>query len=227
MTNQRDAVPLACIVLLCGALAGCEAMSQPFPEKDFYAVEVGVPPAPAAKQNIAAVRVRRLRIAQPYDGRAFVYRTGPSKFRTDYYHGFITSPDHLLTGELVDWLAGSQLFAAVMDSGGEGEHQYVLDGSVSELCGDYADVNSPKAVVAARFFLLDDSGADTRVVFQKAYRKEAALDGQTPEAMAAGLGAAYREMLAGLTADLGAAQLPSGGKPTARGILPQRTGAPE
>jgi len=213
MTDRRHTTALTYVVLLCGALAGCEAMSQPFPDKDFYAIEVGAPPAPAAKQSNAAVRVRRLRIAQPYDGRAFVYKVGPSKFKTDYYHGFITSPDHLLTGELVKWLTASRLFAAVMDSAGEGEHQYVLDGSVSEFCGDYADPKAPKAVVKARFFLLDDSGADTRVVFQKAYGKEVAVDGKTPEAMAAGLGAAYRQVLTELTADLARAELGGSGKP--------------
>ena len=216
MTHQRNAVPLACLVLHCGALAGCEAMRQPFPEKDFYAIEVGPAPTPAGRQGNPAVRVRRLRIAQPYDGRAFIYRVAPQKYRTDYYHGFITSPDHLLTGELVAWLTESQLFAAVMDSAGEGEHRYVLDGSVSELCGDYTDAGSPKAVVAARFFLLDDSRAETRVVFQKAYRKEADLDGQTPEAMAAGLGAAYRKVLTELTADLGRARLAPASEPAGK-----------
>ena len=213
MTYPRYTIALTFVALLCGALTGCGNMSQPFPEKDFYAIDVGAPAAPVAKQHSAAVRVRRLRIAQPYDGRAFVYKVGPSKFKTDYYHGFITSPDHLLTGELVKWLTDSRVFAAVMDSAGEGEHQYVLDGSVSEFCGDYADPKAPKAVVKARFFLLDDSGADTRVVFQKAYGKEVAVDGKTPEAMAAGLGAAYRQVRTELTADHARAELGGSGKP--------------
>ena len=163
MTNLRDTIALTFVTLLCGALTGCDAMSQPFPEKDFYAVEVGAAPSPVAKQHSAAVRVRRLRIAQPYDGRAFVYKVGPSKYKTDYYNSFIASPDQLLTSELTRWLSETKPFAAVVDSAGEAAHRYVLDGIVSELYGDYTDPQKPKAAIQAKSFLLDDSRAETAV----------------------------------------------------------------
>ncbi len=206
MTRNHCTFAALCAALALVAAAGCSSMSQPFPEKALFAIDAGQPDGPVADGCPYALRVRTLRVAEPFDGRAFVYRLGPSQYKTDYYNGFVGSPDQLLTGEMIGYLAESRLFAAVIDSAGEGDHQYVLDGSVSELCGDYAKVGSPRAVVAARIFLFDDRQAITRVVFQKVYRKEAPLDGATPEALAAGLGVAYGQLLAELTADLSKAR---------------------
>ena len=219
MTGHRF-LSIALVALPLVALAGCEAMSQPFPEKEFFAIEVGVPDAPAGKAKAVTVRVRRFRVADPYDGRSFVYRVGSARYKTDYYNGFIASPDHLLTGQLVEWLAESGLFSTVMASTAEGEHDFVLDGSVTELCGDYSQADSPKAVVEVRMFLLDDSQVNTRVVFQKKYSKEASLADKTPEALAAGLGEAYRKVLANLTADLAKVQPQPAARPTATKTLP-------
>ncbi len=216
MTHHHNALPLLCSALLCLALVGCEAMSQPFPEKEFFGIDAGDSPAPAKQMTDSAVRVRRLSIAPPYDGRSFVYKVGQSKYKTDYYNGFVTSPDHLLTGELTQWLTEAKLFAAVVGSTGEADHRYVLDGSVSELYGDYTDANAPKAVIKARFFLLDDSQAETRVVFQKTYRKAPSLREANPEAVAAGLGAAFREVLTELTADISQTKLLPIAKPAAK-----------
>lgn len=213
MTHHLSRIPLACIVLLCLALVGCGAIGQPFPDKEFFGIEAGDSPAPAKQMTDSGLRVRRLRIAPPYDGRSFVYKVGESRYKTDYYNGFVTSPDHLLTGELTQWLAETKLFAAVVGSTGEADHRYVLDGSVSELYGDYTDANAPKATMKARFFLLDDSQAQTRIVFQKTYRKTAPLNEANPEALATGLGAAYREILTDLTADISKVQLAPDAKP--------------
>ena len=207
MTHHQNALPLLCSVLLCLAPAGCKGISQPFPEKEFFGIDAGASPTPFKQMTDSGLRVRRLRIASPYDGRAFVYKVGESRYTTDYYNGFVTSPDHLLTGELTRWLTEAKLFAAVVGATGEADHRYVLDGSVSELYGDFTDANSPKAVIKARFFLLDDSQAQTRVVFQKTYRNTAPLGGSEPEAMAAGLGKAFREALTELTADISKTQL--------------------
>jgi len=207
MTYHNNVLPLLPSALLCLALVGCGSIGQPFPEKEFFGIDAGDSPAPAKRMADSGLRVRRLRIAPPYDGRSFVYKVGESRYKTDYYNGFVTSPDHLLTGELTQWLTEAKLFAAVVGSTGEADHRYVLDGSVSELYGDFTDANAPKAVIKARFFLLDDSQAETKIVFQKTYRKEAPLSEANPEAVAAGLGAAFREVLTELTADISRTRL--------------------
>ena len=201
------------ILLLCGILAGCEAMSQPFPDKDFFAIDAGAPTSPAAQPMAGTVRVRPLRIAQPYDGRTFVYKVGPSKYKTDYYNSFIASPDQLLTSELTRWLSETKPFAAVVDSAGEAAHRYVLDGIVSELYGDYTDPQKPKAAIQAKSFLLDDSRAETAVVMQKTYREEVPLAKPGPESLAVGLGQAWRGVLTDLDADLSQAKLELGAGP--------------
>ena len=202
MTYHNNVLPLLPSALLCLALVGCGSIGQPFPEKEFFGIDAGASPTPLKQMTDSAIRVRRLRMAPPYDGRSFVYKVGESRYKTDYYNGFVTSPDQLLTGELTRWLTEARLFAAVVGSTGEADHRYVLDGSVSELYGDFTDANAPKAVIKARFFFLDDSQAETKIVFQKTYRKAAPLNNSSPEAVAAGLGKAFRKTLTELTADI-------------------------
>ena len=187
---------------LCTVLAGCGA-SKPFPEKDFFAIEAGSPQAAATRVSESTLRVRRLRIATPYDGRSFVYKVGEAKFESDYYNGFVAEPEQLLTGELVQWLSRSGLFGSVVGSSVGADHSFVLEGVVTALYGDYSEADAAQAVMEAKFFLLDDRGAETRVVFQKPYRKAAPLEGDKAAALVAAWGQVYRGILMELTADLG------------------------
>ncbi|HHH76662.1 MAG TPA: hypothetical protein ENL03_06530 [Phycisphaerae bacterium] len=189
-------------VLLCSIGIGCDAMSKPFPEKEFFALDVGDPPGATAKAGEGALRVRKLHIASPFNARSFVYRTGDMKFTTDYYNGFVTDPDKLLTGQLVSWLSQAGSFDAVVTSGSEAPHRYVLEGNVTELYGDYCDKANLKAVMKVRFFLLDDSQVETIIVFQKTYRSQAPLKGDTAEAFPAGLNEVYKQILTDLSKDL-------------------------
>jgi len=207
MTDHRRLCVVLATILPLFAMAGCEALSQPFPDKQFFSVDPGEPVAPAATPSSVVVRVRQLRVSEPYDGRTFVYKTGPSKFQTDYYNGLVASPDSLLTGAMIQWLTESRLYRAVLDSSGDGESQYILDGVVSELYADYTDEGSAKAVITARFFLLDDRSINTIITFQKTYHKEAILEDKKPESLSAGFGEAYRQVLTELTADLGKVQV--------------------
>lgn len=217
MTTIRNAAALSLLALLLASTAGCGPVRRPFPQKDYFAVETGAPPGPADRQVDAACRVRRLRVSAPYGKRSFVYRVGSLEYETDYYNGFIASPDELLTGQLAQWLAGSKSFSATLDSAGEASHRYVLEGVVTELHGDYRNADSPRAVLCAKFFLLDDELPETRVVFQESYREEVGLKDRTPQALAAGFGDAFRKILTGLTADIAKAKLlPGAGRAAAK-----------
>src|SRR4051794_10877661 len=78
--------------------ASCGSLSQPAPARAFFAIDLAAPPraatsaapheeAPTASPGAAVLRVRRLRVAAPYDARSFVYRTPQGQFRADYYNG--------------------------------------------------------------------------------------------------------------------------------------------
>jgi ABC-type uncharacterized transport system auxiliary subunit len=189
------------------AVASCGALSKPYPEKSFFAIDAG--PTPAATQALreGALRVRRLRVAKPYDGLTFVYKTGGSEFRTDYYHGFIAAPEVLLTSETIRWLSAAGPFASVVDGASSAPNRYVLDGNVTALCGDMTDAQAPKAVLEVRFFLLDESGAEAAVKFQKAYAATVPAAGARPDDLVDAWGKAMGQILTALAADLAKADL--------------------
>jgi uncharacterized lipoprotein YmbA len=194
-------------LLALGAAASCSSISRPYPEKSFFAVDAGPTPAAAKAPGEGALRVRRLRVARPYDGLTFVYKTGASEFRTDYYNGFIAAPEALLTSETIRWLAAAGPFASVVDVASSAPSRYALEGNVTALCGDLTDPKAPKAILEVRFFLLDESGAEAAVKFQKAYAVSAPAAGDKPAELAAAWGQALRQILSALAADLAKADL--------------------
>lgn len=199
MNRQLSCPTIVVVIALCLLTAGC---SQPFPTKDLFAVQAGEPKAVAGPAKPVIVRVARMTVASPYDGRNFVYKVGADKYETDYYNGFIAVPGDLLTGTLRDWLDHAGLFKAVITSTSRLTSPFCIEGNVTQMYGDYTDRTSPKAVVAARFFVIDDTGGESVLLFSKAYQASSPLKGSTPEALAAGLGADYRQILSELAADL-------------------------
>jgi uncharacterized lipoprotein YmbA len=200
-------------ILACALMSGC-GLETPYPDKEYFAIDPGPStgrPAmtkAAEANNGMVLQVQRLRVASPFDGSTFVYKTGPAQYRSDYYNGFITPTPIMLTGKLIEWLSSTGLYSSVVDTSNSADHHYVLEGNVTELCGDYTEA-VPKAVIAAKFFLLDDSSGETDIVFEKAYRQAAALTANTPAALAAAWGQAYRVILEELAADLSHTKQPA------------------
>lgn len=196
--------PVACLALgLISTLAvGC-GMSRPYAEKTLFAVEPGQAPKTSRPVSPSTVLIRGVRVASPFDAQTFFYKRAGSQYQLDYYNGFIASPEQLLTGTLLTWMGQSGLFTAVVESGSRMNPQYVLEGNVTEMYGDYSDAKAPKARLAASFFLLDVRPVDALIVFQKSYHAAAPISGPGPDAMAAALNAAYRTILVELTDDLG------------------------
>jgi uncharacterized lipoprotein YmbA len=207
MSRITSLLLMAGLLALGVVAASCSSMNRPYPEKGFFAIDAGPAPAAAKESGESALRVRRLRVAQPYDGHTFVYRTGPSEFRTDYYNGFIVAPDQALTSETIRWLAAAGPFASVVDGASSAPNRYVLEGNVTALCGDMTDAKVPKATIEMRFFLLDESGAEAAVKFQKAYAASAPAAGVKPADLVDAWGQALRQILTSLAADLAKADL--------------------
>jgi len=189
------------LMLLPALAAGCD-MSKPFPDKTLFAIDPGQPARTYQQVCPYVLRVYAVRVASPSDAQTFLYKRGGSRYENDYYNGFVAPPERLLTGTLIDWIGRSGLCAAVVDSASRLNHRYILEGIVSEMCGDYSDPKSAKASITVSFFLIDDEPIDSRVVFNKTYKATAPIASANAEAMAAALNGAYRTVLTDLTEDL-------------------------
>lgn len=205
------------VAATCVFAASCSLLTRPAPERMLFAIDPGEPPqaalSHASSENGATatperevLRVRRLRVASPYDGNGFVYRTHDDQFRTDYYNGFIAAPAELLTTELIGWLSRAGPFEAVVDAASAVPARYVLEGNVTALYGDYADQAAPRAVLAIRIFVLDQL-AKAQIVFQKEYQATAPITSGSATSLVKGWSSAFRSALEQIAADLTARHL--------------------
>jgi uncharacterized lipoprotein YmbA len=187
--------------------AGCGSLSKPYPDKSLYGISAGDPPQRSDSPRHEVLMVKRMRVNRQYADANFVYKTGSSQFKADYYVGFTATPDHVFGGELANWLSQSGLYCSVITAGSAADYQWSLESSLTELYGDYTQ-NPPTAVIEAKFFLIGESGGPLAIKFQKTYRQTEPLSGPGADKLVDGWNKAYREILTSLVNDL--AQVPPG-----------------
>ena len=194
----------AITLLVLALLAGCGSLAKPYPDKTLHAIHVGDPPTPAGSAAVSpmVLRVDRVVVAEPYDATLFVYQVGESSFKSDYYNGFIALPSRLLTGEVNSFLAKSGLFKTVLLAESAADYQLSLETNVTSMYGDYRDGHPPAAVLAARFFVVDQAKGSFTVIFDKTYTQSTPIEGQGPEALVKAYETAWTALLTQLAGDL-------------------------
>lgn len=186
-------------------VAGCSALSKPYPDKNLHALRLGDPPAGQVSAPSALLKVDRVRIAEPYDGTTFIYQTGDSSFTSDYYNGFIAPPARLITGELSSFLGKCGLFKTVLGGDSSADYQLTLETNVISMYGDYRQGQKPQAVIAARFFVLDETKGHYDVVFDKTYSQTTPIDQKGSDALVKAWESGWTNLLTELTKDLSGA----------------------
>jgi len=210
MMRQNDLLtyPVA-IFALALLLSGC--MSRKYVERRSYALEISRDQVASSSETEAVLRVRNFRVSPRYEGKRLVYRSEDGSYESDFYNEFLTSPDTMITEEVRQWLAGSGLFQQVVDFSGQIEPTHILEGTVTDLYGDFSEGSQPRAALQMEFFLIQEVSGRSRVVFQKRYRKEAALKTDSPEAVVQGWNQALTYILADFERDLREIDLKPGG----------------
>ena len=192
------ALLLAGVLFTAGPIGCAGFLQQPAPGKTIFDIEPGTPgnsseaaPTTTAAAE-AALQVRPVRVRPPYDGTNFVYKTAASQLTLDYYNNFVAAPSALLTGGLVDWLERDLPRVA---AGASVQSDLVLECDVTKLLVDFSDPAKPRAVIAARFFLLANRSGGTVVISDTGYEVSVPLASNNPGAYAAAWGRAYRQIL--------------------------------
>ena len=188
-------------VLVALVLGGC-GLSQPYPAKQYFALSTGEPDSGTRQRAGQVLRVEPVRVARPFASAEFKYLVGPDKFERDYYVNFIASPGDLVTALVIEWMAETGSFEAVVGGASTLGSDLVLRCQVTRLYGDFSGASSPAAVVSMRAFLIDNSTVEGRVLLTKEYRQDISIGGSTPDALVGGWGEALREILARLSSDI-------------------------
>jgi cholesterol transport system auxiliary component len=203
--NNYWNIGLPGIVLLACFCAGCVNLERSYPEKRYFVIQV--PDAKrAGSDNGETLSVANLHISPRYADRSFVYRTGETEYETDFYNQFLSAPAILLSEETRKALEAAP-FKFIVGPASPLTPNYVLEGSINALYGDFRNLSAPAAVLEIDFFLHSENAARPGVILQKRYRKSVALKERSPGALAQGWSGALAAIVAELIADLGARSL--------------------
>ena len=195
-------ISLLAVCIIASAVIGCAGVRQAYPEKSRYVLDVQRTGEPLTRAFDAVLKVRRFRVSSRFESHELVSRSSAVQYESDYYNIFLSSPGSMITQEVREWLAGSGLFIDAVDAGSYLDSNYLLEGEVTALYGDYSDSAKPKAVVAIRFIIIKESGTENSIAFHKDYHVTTPLASKKPEELVKGFNKCLAQILKNVEADL-------------------------
>ena len=189
-------------VLLFLTLTGCATLEKNYPERNYYILNVSNKDQNSPPVLGTVLEVRRFEISPSFASREFVYRNGDLSYKSDFYNQFFRPPGQLITEQVRKWLSESSRFKYVVDSSNNVEANYILEGNVSEVFGDFRTPNTPKAVMGIQFFLTEETSTNPKIVFENNYRREVVLSSNSAEELVKGWNEALEQILTALSSDL-------------------------
>ena len=128
-------------LVMSGCLGG---LKQAPPSQRFYVLKASRQDAPVSSfQADANLKVRDLRVSPDFAGRELTYRTGESSYEADYYNLFLIAPSQMITQTARRWFHDSGLFRHVTIPGSDVGAEYILEGAVTSLYGDFTIARPP------------------------------------------------------------------------------------
>lgn len=198
----------ALVAALVTALVGC-GLSRPATVKQTFLLQATPAAQPvAATPRPAALKMGAIAVAAPFRGKALVYRQSDLQYEADFYNEFFIGPEPMLTELTGAWLGSAGVFRDVLPQSASAEGDYLLEGFVSALYGDYRETAQPAAVVTAKFFLSDSRSLDNVPMWQIELTQRVALSGKGADALAAAMSRAWTGVLADLGRELATVKLP-------------------
>lgn len=184
--------------------AGCANIDKPYPERSYYQFEVTYSGHSSTPVKGTILGIKRLSVSPGSQGIEFIYRTGEFKYQSDFYNQFFRPPGALMTEAVTTWFVASGEFETVLGQLSQAFPNYVIEGNVVKLYGDYRNSAAPTAVMEIQFFLLkltDDVDAPI-VVTSDTYSIEKPISSRDPKALMSGWNQALEEILGEFLADI-------------------------
>jgi len=202
MIKESTLLLICSLMLLVLILTGCATLEKNYPQREYYIFNISNNAHNSSPVSGTVLEVRRFEISPSFSTREFVYRKGDLSYESDFYNQFFRPPSALVTEEVRKWLSESGQFKYVVDSSNNVEPDYVLEGNVSELYGDFRATNEPKAVLGIQFFLTEETSTNPKIVFENNYRREVVLSFNSAGELVKGWNEALEQILTDLQGDL-------------------------
>jgi ABC-type uncharacterized transport system auxiliary subunit len=190
------AIPAA-ILALCGCLSKPPLHKQTFT----FAAPPTAPGGAVAGDRLLGIR--SLRVAPPFDGRSLVYRTGEFSFVRDPYAEFLDPPEEEMMAPMRGWLSGAGGFSDVVDAGSALKPDTVVEIRVTQLYGDFRQLEHPCAVVTMRLVFFEArNGVPTKPILQQEYSRSIPVTAPSAAALMEGWNQALGGIFAEAASDL-------------------------
>ena len=185
-------------VLLIVAAAGCVKLERASLDRTYYTLDV----VRQGQKSISSVTdtnliVRRMKVSSRYEDKDLVYQVSGNVYEADYYNAFFVPPASMLTQELKVWMSESGLFVNVLGPESLGTGEFMLEGVVNSLYGDFSG-ESPKAVIKMQFFVFNNADPNMPIIYSRNFSEEVPVKDQTAsalvEAMNTGISLIFAEL---------------------------------
>ena len=207
MTMNTRWLNIKALALSLAFMCSCSMVGTQQADKSLYALSVSRPEGGTAQLTDRSLRVFKFRVSPRYEGRNLVYRASEAAYESDYYSEFLIPPGQIMTEEVRRWLDESGMFARVINTVSQVMPEYVLEGAVNALYGDFRDSARPLAVLEVQLFLIDHSETSPRIVVQKEYAEKIVLKDRDADTLVQGWNQALTRIMTDFEAGLRAAQL--------------------
>ncbi len=192
MRRRRSATLLAAFVLL--PSSACIDLGKDYVEKQQYVLEVELPGRSISPTTIDEIIAVRTFTAGPgLEDPGLVYRTADVRYESDFYNEFFVPPSELVTSAVRKWMRAAHIFRAVVDPGSLEQADYVIDGCVTKLYGDYRE--QPRACLEIQLFLTHYGESGPEIVFHKTYSETEPAEAKKPDELVAAFNRALVRIL--------------------------------
>jgi cholesterol transport system auxiliary component len=193
-----------CYLAIC-LLTGC--LARPYLDKQSFLFAPPPPASHSAASGSRVIGIRTLQVAEPFEGRSLVYRTGEYSYERDPYAEFMVHPADGLILPISSWLRDTGAFTAVVETGSALKPDTLVEIQVTQLYGDYRAAEHPAAVITMRFVFFDaPNGIPGKVILQHEYSRSIPVKTRTPAALVEGWNQALAQILDSATQNFGQTQ---------------------
>lgn len=194
------------IILITLVVGYCSlAPKKQFPQKKYFILQPAEEKIKKYPKKLTSLRVVKFRISKLYENKGLVYKKSDVSYDSDFYNEFLIPPTQLLTERVEDWLLKSGMVEQTAGRTRFLEAEYILEGYIHSLYGDFTDKQNPRAILGIDFYLIDNNSMGIK--FSTKLMREQKLKQPTAEQLVKGWNIALTEILVRFNQELSNASL--------------------
>ncbi len=188
-------------IILCSFMALIGCVSQQAYHKQTFAFDVQRI-GKTAEKSYGVLEVQNFSIVSAFAGQGLVTRTSSTGYQSDFYNEFLVAPENMITDITRIWLRDSGVFSAVVAVGRMPKPNYILNGTITKLYGDFRDPADEKAVLELHCTCVAVDGRQQSIVFDKTYSIESSIANQSASGLVSACSKSISDILTQLELDL-------------------------